>query len=99
MTRPPALEVDRALACAHAQIAAAIQRSGPGDLADRQASAECHADLAVHALATAISTGALRKPVAAELLQSDPDLDALRSRPDFQILRMDLVIPDDPFSR
>jgi hypothetical protein len=29
----------------------------------------------------------------------DPDLDPLRSRPDFQALMMDLAFPADPFQR
>jgi serine/threonine-protein kinase len=32
------------------------------------------------------------------LMQRDPDLDPLRSRPDFQLLMMDLEFPDDPFA-
>jgi hypothetical protein len=32
------------------------------------------------------------------LMRRDSDLDPLRSRPDFQLLMMDLAMPDDPFS-
>jgi hypothetical protein len=32
-------------------------------------------------------------------LQSDPAFAPLRSRADFQELRMDLIFPDDPFAR
>ena len=47
---------------------------------------------------------ALRRAVAAGLhdlafMRRDPDLDALRSRPDFQLLIMDLAFPDEPFAR
>ena len=47
---------------------------------------------------------ALRRAVAAGLrdlafMRRDPDLDPLRSRPDFQVLIMDLAFPDDPFAR
>ena len=47
---------------------------------------------------------ALRRAVAAGLrdvafMRRDPDLDALRPRPDFQILIMDLAFPDNPFAR
>jgi serine/threonine-protein kinase len=33
------------------------------------------------------------------LMRRDHDLDPLRSRPDFQLLMMDLAFPDDPFAR
>ncbi len=44
----------------------------------------------------------LRRAVAAgyrnlTILRTDTDLDPLRSRPDFQLLMMDLEFPDDPF--
>ena len=87
------------MACAHAQIAAAILRCGPSDPSDRQALAKRHSVLAVRALARAVATGALRSSEAAEDLRSDPDLDPLRSRPDFRLLVMDLAMPDDPFAR
>ena len=46
----------------------------------------------------------LRRAVAAgyssfDWMRRDPDLDPLRSRPDFQLLMMDLAMPADPFSR
>jgi hypothetical protein len=46
---------------------------------------------------------ALRRSVNAgfldiEKLRSDPDLDALRSRPDFQMLLLDVAFPRDPFA-
>jgi hypothetical protein len=31
-------------------------------------------------------------------MNRDPDLDALRSRPDFQLLMLDLVLPAEPFA-
>jgi hypothetical protein len=33
------------------------------------------------------------------LMSIDRDLDPLRSRPDFQVLMMDLSFPSDPFAR
>jgi hypothetical protein len=33
------------------------------------------------------------------LIRKDPDLDPLRSRPDFQALLLDLSFPADPFAR
>ncbi len=46
---------------------------------------------------------ALRRAVAAGLedlafMRRDTDLDPLRSRPDFQLLMMDLSFPDQPFA-
>jgi serine/threonine-protein kinase len=47
---------------------------------------------------------ALRRAVAAGLqdfafMRRDPDLDPLRSRPDFQALMMDLEFPEEPFAK
>jgi len=46
----------------------------------------------------------LRRAIAAGYrdvawMRRDPDLDALRSRPDFQLLMLDLTFPTDPFTR
>jgi serine/threonine-protein kinase len=46
----------------------------------------------------------LRRAVAAgyrdvNWMRRDPDLDPLRSRPEFQVLLLDLTFPDDPFAR
>jgi serine/threonine-protein kinase len=59
--------------------------------ADRQA----HADRAIVALRRSAAAG-LRN---ADLWRRDPDLDPLRSRPDFQLLMLDLEFPEDPFAR
>jgi hypothetical protein len=32
-------------------------------------------------------------------MRNDPDLNPLRSRPDFRTLMMDLAMPDDSFAR
>jgi serine/threonine-protein kinase len=58
--------------------------------ADRQA----HVDRAIVALRRAAAAG-MRNGA---LWRRDPDLDPLRSRPDFQLLMMDLEFPDDPFA-
>jgi hypothetical protein len=47
---------------------------------------------------------ALRRAVAAgyrslDWMRRDPDLDPLRSRPDFRLLLMDLAFPADPLAR
>jgi serine/threonine-protein kinase len=59
--------------------------------ADRQA----HADRAIVALRRAVAAGFRN----GALWRRDPDLDPLRSRPDFQLLMMDVQFPDDPFAR
>jgi hypothetical protein len=87
------------MACAHAQIAAAILRSTPSEPSDREAAAERHAVLAVLALTRAVASGTLRGAKAGEEVLIDPDLDPLRLRPDFRLLSMDLAMPTDPFTR
>jgi hypothetical protein len=47
--------------------------------------------------------GVLRRAVAAGYrevawMQRDPDLDPLRARPDFQLLKMDLAFPSKSFA-
>jgi hypothetical protein len=47
---------------------------------------------------------ALRRAMAAgyrdvQWMRRDPDLDPLRSRPEFQALLLDLTFPEDPFAR
>jgi hypothetical protein len=53
------------------------------------------ADRAMEWLRQAIAAG-YRKLA---YLRTDTDLESLRSRPDFQLLLMDLGFPDDPFAR
>jgi hypothetical protein len=48
--------------------------------------------------------GVLRRAIAAgyrevDWMQRDPDLDPLRSRPDFQLLMMDLAFPAKSFAQ
>ncbi len=50
------------------------------------------------------AVGALRRAIAAGFrdvgfMRRDTDLDALRPRPDFQILLLDLAFPENPFAR
>jgi serine/threonine-protein kinase len=52
------------------------------------------ADRAMEALRRAVA-GGYRSPHA---IRTDPNLNPLRSRPDFQALLLDLQFPDDPFS-
>ena len=62
--------------------------SGPDD-------ARRYADQAMAALRRAVQAGFRNAPHARE----DPDLEALRPRPDFQMLLMDLSMPGQSFSR
>ena len=53
------------------------------------------ADRAMHVLRQAVAAGYDN----AAQIDEESDLDPLRSRPDFQILMMDLAFPADPFAR
>ena len=59
--------------------------------ADRQ---RRDADRAVATIRRAIELGF----ADSEVLQNDLDLNSLRSRPDFQLLMMDLAFPAEPFA-
>jgi tetratricopeptide (TPR) repeat protein len=52
------------------------------------------ADRAVTTLRRAIEMGF----ADLNMLKTEPDLDSLRSRPDFQLMMMDLAMPGDPFA-
>jgi serine/threonine-protein kinase len=80
------------LACSHAILAGVAAQPGSSmTTGERQA----EADRAIQWLGRAIAAG-YRKLA---LIQSDPDLDPLRSRSDFQLLMLDLAFPADPFAR
>jgi hypothetical protein len=88
-TREP---IDRYnLACGHAQLAGLAAVPGSGMTA---AEGRAEAERAMQWLHRAVAAG--YRNVA--LMQRDLDLDPLRSRDDFQILMMDLAMPDDPFA-
>jgi serine/threonine-protein kinase len=79
------------LGCAHALLAGVASRPGSGlSAADEQA----EADVAMSWLRKAVSSGF----IGLATLRTDPDLDALRIRSDFQLLLMDLAMPADPFA-
>jgi serine/threonine-protein kinase len=80
------------LACAHAQLADIAAEPGSGMTA---AEGRDEAERAMHWLRQAVAAG--YRNVA--LMRRDADIDPLRSRPDFQLLMMDLEFPDDPFAR
>jgi serine/threonine-protein kinase len=80
------------LACGHVHLARIATMSGSAMTA---AEGRAEADRAMQWLHRAVAAG--YRNVA--LMQGDHDLDPLRSRDDFQLLMMDLAMPDDPFAR
>jgi serine/threonine-protein kinase len=80
------------LACDHAKLAHVSALSGSGMSA---VEGRAEAERAMQWLHRALARG--YRNVA--LMRRDPDLDPLRSRDDFQLLMMDLSMPDDPFAR
>jgi serine/threonine-protein kinase len=80
------------LACFRSQLSGIAARPGSGLSA---ADAGSLGEQAVDALRRAVPAG-LRDFA---FMRRDPDLDPLRSRPDFQALMMDLEFPDEPFAK
>jgi tetratricopeptide (TPR) repeat protein len=80
------------LGCVHANLASIAALPGSGMTA---AEGLAEADRAMQWLHRAVARG--YRNVA--LMRRDHDLDPLRSRPDFQLLMMDLEFPDDPLAR
>jgi serine/threonine-protein kinase len=78
------------LACYHARLAGLAGASGSGIAAY---GAGTEADRAIEYLRRAAATGFRML----SLMATDRDLDPIRSRPDFQILMMDLTFPQEPF--
>jgi eukaryotic-like serine/threonine-protein kinase len=78
------------LACFHARLAGVLGRPGSPE---RAALATAAADRAMIWLRQAVAAG-LRD---LNVLRNDADLAALHSRGDFQLLMMDLAMPDKPF--
>jgi eukaryotic-like serine/threonine-protein kinase len=80
------------LASCHALLGGVAGKPGSGLSAqDRRT----ELDLAMETLRRAVAAGYR----SASWLQRDPDLDPLRSRPDFKPLLMDLAMPAAPFAR
>jgi serine/threonine-protein kinase len=80
------------LACYHSRLAGIAGTSGSGFAADR---GRGETERAMGYLRRAVASGFRMLP----LMALDHDLDALRSRGDFQLLMMDITFPDDPFAR
>jgi serine/threonine-protein kinase len=79
------------LACYRSLLADHLSRRDPGA---RDHEAESAARTAVSTLKRAIASG--YRNLAH--MKADSDLDALRSRPDFQLVMMDMAFPDRPFA-
>ena len=93
-TNRKALEVIQvAMARAHAQIGSLVAKLPPGPVPDPTDTPSAHLEAAVSLLRLAISRG---YPDVV-FIRLDQALDPLRSRPDFQLLMMDLAFPADPF--
>jgi hypothetical protein len=83
------------LACAESRLSALAPSDPAGGTDVAQADREAHAERAVATLRRAVTAG--HRNVAH--MRIDPDLDPIRSRPDFQLLMMDLAFPTEPFSQ
>ena len=79
------------LACTLALASTVADPTEGPAAADRQ---RRDSDRAVDTIRRAIAVGFASQG----MLKNDPDLDSLRSRPDFQSLQMDLAFPPDPFA-
>ncbi len=79
------------LACFRSQLSGVAARPGSGLTA---VDAGSLGEQAVYALRRAVAAGS--RDIA--FMRRDPDLDPLRSRPDFQALMMDLEFPEEPFA-
>ena len=93
MERLPGLTADNLydLACYHALLSGVLDRPGSGSSA---AEGRAAADQSMHRLREAVAAGYGDLPH----MRIDHDLDPLRSRLDFQLLMMDLLMPADPFA-
>ena len=81
---------DYSLACEHTLLAGLLAGSGPAAAGEARA----EGDRAMEVLRRSVADG--YRNLA--LMRSDTDLDALRPRPEFQALLMDLAFPDRPFA-
>ena len=91
LTNPTTVDV-YAIACNQSLLAGAAPEPGSG-LTSAEGRAE--AAKAMESLRRAVAGGWSRP----DQMRVDPDLDPLRARPDFQMLVLDLAMPDEPFAR
>jgi eukaryotic-like serine/threonine-protein kinase len=80
------------LTCCHAALAAAAGREHSGISAGE---GETEAEQAISLLHTAVARGYRNTDAIAR----ESALDAVRNRPDFKLLMMDLAMPADPLAR
>jgi serine/threonine-protein kinase len=80
------------LACGHALLAGLAVDPGSGITT---VEGRAHADRAMEWLRQAVGAGYRKLTI----MRTDTDLDALRSRPDFQLLLLELVFPTNPFAQ
>jgi eukaryotic-like serine/threonine-protein kinase len=92
--KAPQVEELYMLARAHATIGELLARSPSDPKRDPTDAPAAHFDAAMVVLHRAVA-GGLRDPVN---MPTDRAIDALRSRPDFRLLMMDLAFPGDPFA-
>jgi serine/threonine protein kinase/tetratricopeptide (TPR) repeat protein len=92
--KAPQIEELYMLARAHAMIGELLARAPSDPSRDPTDAPAAHFDAAMAVLHRAVALG-FRDPVN---MPTDRAIDALRSRPDFQVLMMDLAMPKQPFA-
>ena len=80
------------MACCRSLIAGAASEAGSGLSA---AEGRAEAERAVAGVRRAVNAGYTELIL---IRRDDPDLKPIRSRPDFQLLMMDLAFPAEPFA-
>jgi len=80
---------------AHAKIGELLASAPPDPARDQADTPTAHFDAAMVLLNRAVAAG-FRDPAN---MPTDTAIDALRSRPDFQLLMLDIAFPDKPFAR
>ena len=80
------------LACNQSLLSGVASDAGSGLTA---ADGQAEADKAMETLRRAVAAGWRDRTH----MRVDTDLDPIRSRPDFQVLALDLAMPDKPFAR
>jgi hypothetical protein len=93
--KAPRLEHLYLMVRAHAQIGERLASLPPDPGRDPADAPAVHFDAAMALLNRAVA-GGFRDPVN---MSTDRAIDALRSRPDFQLLMLDFTFPDEPFAR